>query len=127
MRDGRCAEAIRWTDAITGSRPRSVGMVLETRTLEEVLLLTRSVFGTDLLAVYALHGHAFIILCDDVENVSRIVTLAYQNATYMAVTGDWGLEASRSRDLPFALNSTKAAWTSWSTVRPIMNASSSYR
>jgi hypothetical protein len=63
VRDGRRAEAIgRAADAIRRLWTRGIWMVLETRTLKEVLLLARSVFGTDLLAVYALHAHAFIVL-----------------------------------------------------------------
>lgn len=47
-------------------RTRSVGLLLEARTLEQMLLLARSVLRSYLLAVDALDRQALVVFCGDV-------------------------------------------------------------
>lgn len=61
-------------------------MVLEARTLEQVLFLTGGVLCTDLLTVDALHRHAFVVFCKCVETHSlgqltevELVTVMYSS------------------------------------------------
>jgi len=71
-------------------------MVCETGALQKVLLLARRILRADLLAIDALHREALVVFCKRVS------------------FGDVGARNERvdERELPFARNSTNAAWTS---------------
>ncbi len=110
------AEAVGSSDAIAsrGWWTRGIGMVLQTGTLEEVLLLARGVLCSDLLTVDALNGHALVVLY--VETGFWSVTDTNSNK----VTRTCTIQSILKMTIPLALNSTNAAWTSWSTVRPMV-------
>lgn len=75
-------------------RSRTTGIALKVRALLQVLLLTGSVLRSDLLAVDALHGQAFVVFCTS-GAVSMTVWYRYCRR--------------RIETVPFALNSMNAA------------------
>lgn len=91
-----------------------VGVTTKTGALEEMLFLSRGILCTNLLAVDALDGEALEDRND--RNGSRMLM------TGSVVVGLKYYEIRKSRTLSSSLarNSTNAACTSWSTVRPMM-------
>jgi hypothetical protein len=103
---GGVCVAICILEAIGAVRTRGVGLVLEARTLEQMLFLARCVLCSDLLAVDALDRQAFVVFC--VETVWS--ANGYSHSMVPVTVG----QVSFSNDgvLPLARNSTNAACTS---------------
>lgn len=98
-------------------------MVLQARTFEQVLLLARRVLCSDLLTIDTLHRHTLVVLYIMVEP-SACVNGKYQVQSIL-VGMDAGLYSTgddNTTNLPLALNSTNAACTSESIVRPMASA-----
>lgn len=121
---GGAGVAIRRADAIRGRRGlgglRRVGVTAQTGALEEMLLLSRGILCTDLLAVDTLHGETL-----DAECPKRVSYVS--DACCVVVDLKYYEIQSRTLSSSLARNSTNAACTSWSTVRPMMSDASENR
>lgn len=90
-------------------------MTAETGALEEMLLLTRGVLCPDLLAVDTLHGKTL-------ETRKRVcMSVLKTSGGGLKYYPDTGNTDSHTLSSSLARNSTNAAWTSWSTVRPMIS------
>ena len=58
----------------------------------------------------------------DLEEIQKVKDVSDRSVQYCCIlVTPYEIQCTRI-DVPLALNSTKAAWTSWSTVRPIVEA-----